>query len=115
MPKCHKLHGAPFQDDEDISGKLQTINDTFEERAPLRNVLAAVSDTLGLGVVLTPCARSTEAEKEGPSVSAALQDGEHTDGHNDDSDQMSSDDMEEDDDDAWNAAERDSKDLIVRL
>ena len=52
--------------------------------------------------------------RNGDSTIRQSEDCEDADGIDDDSDEIQYDDDDEDDDDMWNAAERDSKDLIVR-
>ena len=95
-----------MQDDDDASARLQTVNEAFEDSAPLGDVLLAVCREFGLAHAarcLDPTAAAEDTDMAGASSAST--------GHSDGDDDAEESDGEEDD--TWSAAERDDKDLIV--
>lgn len=96
------------QDDDDASARLQTVNEAFEDSAPLRELLLAVCREFGL----SRAARCLEPVGPAEDADMAVASSAGAEGSGDGDDDAEESDGEEDD--TWSAAERDDKDMIVR-
>ena len=100
------------QDDDDVSARLQGINEAFEDSAPLRDVLLAVCGEFGL----THAARCLEPGPAAPAADVDMADATdmaEATGSGEGSDEEDGDESDGDEDATWSAAERDDKETIV--
>ena len=108
-----------MQADDEVSAKLQDINERFEDAAPLRDVLTAVCAKFGLDAALAALQGSSDAVMDlgdGTPAAAAAGGGGASDPGDGSKEGLSDedvDDEDDDDDDMYSAAERDGMELMV--
>ena len=121
------MPGTAVQDDDEASARLQTVNEAFEDAAPLRDVLLAVCREFGLAHAarclkfsaqpVRPPRDAVMAEATGSAgaegAAADDDDGDEEAAESEEEEEEEESDGDDEDDGLWSAAERDDKDMMV--